>query len=200
MTHVRDSRSANCANMTHIVVLARYGSRCRQDGYKICPALACEVLSFQLENAGDGLPRMKTTKQEEKKMYWRNDIDWDPFWAIRRRSESEFLPALNAWGNDEQFIITAELPGVDPEDVEITVEGDTVSLRGERKSEAPVDELTCYRAERNSGKFARKLRLPYEVSNEGVTANYSNGVLTITLPRADVTKPRKIEIQATTSA
>jgi HSP20 family protein len=108
---------------------------------------------------------------------------------------SEF-PALNAWSNDEETIVKAELPGFEPENIEISVEGNTLSLRGEREAEELKDGETYYRRERWNGKFARSLKLPAGVDADKVEAEFSNGLLSIKLPRAEAHKPRKIPVKA----
>lgn len=141
-------------------------------------------------------------------MYWlrHGSSNWDPFGEFRTLSremnrafggctagEADF-PALNLWSNDEAAIVTAELPGVDPEKVDINVVKNLVTIEGEREAEAVGDDVVRHRTERGSGRFSRSLRLPFDVENDQVTAGYQHGVLTVTLPRAEATKPRKIEI------
>lgn len=141
-------------------------------------------------------------------MYWlrHGSSNWDPFGEFRtlnREMNRVFggyaageavFPALNVWSNDEAAILTAELPGVDPEKVDINVVKNLVTIEGEREAESAGDDVERHRTERGSGRFSRNVRLPFEVENIQVTAGYKHGVLTVTLPRAEATKPRKIEI------
>jgi len=108
---------------------------------------------------------------------------------------SEF-PALNVWSNDEETIVKAELPGFEPENIEIAVEGNILNLRGSREIEEAKEGETFYRRERYNGKFARSLKLPAGVDADKVTAEFKNGVLSISLPKAEAHKPKKIEIKA----
>ncbi|MBN1874681.1 MAG: Hsp20/alpha crystallin family protein [Anaerolineae bacterium] len=104
-------------------------------------------------------------------------------------------PAMNIWANEEGVIVTAELPGVNPEDIDIAVDGDTLTLTGVRHPEALKEGETYHRRERGAGKFNRVFQLPFQVEMEAVEATFANGVLHITLPRAEEDKPRKIEVK-----
>lgn len=105
-------------------------------------------------------------------------------------------PAMNVWANADGVIVTAELPGIDLDDLEISVQHDTLTLRGERGQEAFDEEVTYHRRERGSGQFQRAFQLPFEVEADEVEASYTNGVLNITLPRAEADKPKKIQVRA----
>ncbi len=105
-------------------------------------------------------------------------------------------PAMNVWMNEEGAIITAELPGIAPEDLDISVVGDTLTVSGERKPEELKEGETYHRRERGYGKFSRAFQLPFEVEADKVSATFKNGVLHITLPRAEADKPRKIAVKA----
>lgn len=105
-------------------------------------------------------------------------------------------PAMNVWANADGVIVTAEVPGCDLENLEISVHNNTLTLRGERTEEALDDEeVTYHRRERSCGQFQRAFQLPYEVEADAVEASYTNGVLHITLPRAEADKPKKIEVK-----
>lgn len=109
------------------------------------------------------------------------------------RNEDKF-PAVNMYGSDEQILITAELPGIEPSDLNLTVVQNQVSLEGERKPYEPEKEVTYHRRERGCGRFFRTFKLPFDIDRDHVKADYKNGILTITLERAEDTKPRKITI------
>lgn len=143
-------------------------------------------------------------------MYWNDSRVWSPFDELRslqREMNRLFggydggtamsrFPALNVWGNSENVIVTAELPGLEIDDLDIDVVNKQLSIRGERKGDKPAENAVCHRCERETGKFLRTVRLPYAVDNDKVAAKYENGVLTITLPRHEATKPKRIEIKA----
>ena len=102
---------------------------------------------------------------------------------------------LNTWSNDDEVVVTAELPGVDASALDIDVLRDQLTIRGERKVEEIPEGATRHRTERTEGAFARTIQLPFEVDDGKVKATYHQGVLRLTLPRAEATKPRKIEIE-----
>jgi HSP20 family protein len=105
-------------------------------------------------------------------------------------------PALNVWTNEEGLNVTAEVPGVSPEDIEISVVGDTLTLSGTRQPEE-LDENTRYhRQERARGDFTRSLQLPFSVDVNKVEATFRNGVLMVAMPRAEEDKPRKITVKS----
>jgi HSP20 family protein len=110
-------------------------------------------------------------------------------------SAAEF-PAINVWRNGNDIILTTELPGIVPEELDISVVGKTLTLRGER---APLGEKeeTYHRRERWHGRFTRTVQLPFEVNADKVEAKYVKGSLYLTLPRSEEEKPKKIAIKAT---
>jgi HSP20 family protein len=102
-------------------------------------------------------------------------------------------PALNVWTNEDGARITAELPGVVQEDIDIAVRGRTFSVSGVRKEE---NGGSYHRRERLTGSFTRTLDLPFQVDADRVEATVANGILTVELPRAEADKPRKIAVKA----
>jgi HSP20 family protein len=105
-------------------------------------------------------------------------------------------PAMNVWADENSALITAEIPGIDKDDLEINVTGDTLSLSGERKLEELPEGARYHRQERTSGKFNRSVQLPYTVDVQKVKATFKNGVLQIVLPRVEAEKPKKIAVKA----
>ena len=142
-------------------------------------------------------------------MYWNNNRAWNPFdelHGLQREMNRLFdgyeggtalsrFPALNVWGNEETVVVTAELPGLQPDDLDLSVVNNQLTIKGERKADKPVEDAVCHRNERAAGSFVRTVRLPYAVENDKVAANYKNGVLTITMSRHEATKPKRIEIK-----
>jgi HSP20 family protein len=112
----------------------------------------------------------------------------------RPRSASVF-PAMNAWTTDEEEVVTAALPGLTSEEVELTIVNDVLTVSGERKSQAPEEEITYHRRERADGKFSRSIQLSFPVDSNKVSAAFENGILTVRLPRAEADKPRKISVK-----
>ena len=109
-------------------------------------------------------------------------------------SPGHIFPLLNVKKVENAFVVMAEIPGMKTEDLEIKVEGDTVSLKGERKSEDPATDASYHRRERTSGTFQRSLTLPTRVDADQVKANYQNGVLTVTLPMEKAAEPKQITV------
>jgi len=103
---------------------------------------------------------------------------------------------MNIWTDQDSAIVTAELPGVDLEDIEISVEDDTLTLRGDRQREELEEGVTYHRQERRFGSFLRTFQLPFRVDAEKVDATLKNGVLSVFLPRAEEDRPRRIVIRA----
>lgn len=120
---------------------------------------------------------------------------FEPFGRSANRALGEF-PAVNIWADADTALLTAEVPGVDPEAIEVTVKDDTVTIRGRRELEAPKKGETYLRQERGAGAFVRSFALPFRVENQRVTAQYRMGILQVTLPRAEEDKPKKITISA----
>jgi HSP20 family protein len=117
-----------------------------------------------------------------------------PMWSGWRAAPS--YPAMNVWTNEEGSVVTAELPGVAPEDIDLSVEDDTLTLRGTRKADELEEGNTYHRRERGTGAFARTVQLPFRVEGENVEATFEKGILSISLPRAEEDKPKKIAIKA----
>ncbi len=105
------------------------------------------------------------------------------------------FPAMNVWMNEEGAVVTAELPGVNVNDLDIRVVGQTLTLSGERKMEDLPKDAVFHRRERSKGKFTRTLDLPFLVDSEKVQATLEKGILRILLPRAEQDKPRKISVK-----
>ena len=117
----------------------------------------------------------------------RQDGSW------RRQSA---YPLMNVWSSAEGLVIDAELPGVDPKDVDISVMGDELTAHGKVNAVEPAKGVTYCRRERPAGEFSRTLKLPFRAAAGEVKAHYSNGLLRLTVPRSEEEKPRKIAVEA----
>lgn len=106
------------------------------------------------------------------------------------------VPPVNLYVNDQDVLLTLEMPGIDPSRVDVTVTGDTVTLRGERTIEKGQDGETFHRRERPSGRFNRELELPFEVDPSKTEATYERGVLKVWLARPESLKPRKVTVKS----
>jgi HSP20 family protein len=105
-----------------------------------------------------------------------------------------WAPAVDIYETDHDVVLKAELPGVDPKDVEIRVEDGTLYLKGQRKFEIEVKEENYHRVERSYGSFTRSFALPSSVNSEKAKAEYKDGLLTLTLPKREEAKPKTIQI------
>jgi len=106
----------------------------------------------------------------------------------------EAMPPCNVFAGEDDLLVTCALPGVQLEELNISVIGDTLHIEGERKPEE-VERSAYHRRERRTGPFRRSIQLPVRVSATNVSAEYHDGVLSVTLPKAAEEKPRKIEIR-----
>lgn len=106
------------------------------------------------------------------------------------------FPALNLWSSENDVIVTAELPGIDPDSLDISVLDDTLTLSGVRTPEQLKEGESYHRQERGHGHFSRTVTLPFKVNADNVEAVYERGVLHVTLPRAEEDKPKKIKVKS----
>ena len=104
------------------------------------------------------------------------------------------FPAINVYDQGDNTVLLAEVPGVNPKDLELTVLNDTVTLKGERQSGLP-EQARIYRQERMHGSFSRTITLPDSVDPDSVQASYQNGVLRVTMSKAEAAKAKRIAIQ-----
>ncbi len=109
--------------------------------------------------------------------------------------EGVWQPLVDIFENDEEVVIKAELPGVDQEDIEVKIEDTTLIIRGERKQDAEIRQENYHRIERYYGPFQRSFLLPQTIDQQKVKAACDKGVLTITLPKKEVIKPRQITVE-----
>lgn len=104
------------------------------------------------------------------------------------------FPPVRVLTNEDGALLLAPIPGVEPKDIDITVSGDTITLKGERALAKAGEDCTWHRNERRSGRFARTIGLPFNVESDKVQASFHDGVLEVRLPRVASQKPRKIQI------
>lgn len=115
------------------------------------------------------------------------------FGGLRSALRSEF-PAVNLWASTDGVMVTAQVPGVSPDKLDVTVHQDTVTLRGKREPETIEGEVVWHRQERPQGPFTRTVVLPFGVDADRVSARFERGVLTLELPRPESDKPRHVKI------
>ena len=115
---------------------------------------------------------------------------------LEQNDSGRMMPAVNVWCDENQAVVVAAMPGVDPKAIAVTVTDDVLTVEGERKAGQPAEGETVVRSERTFGRFARSIRLPFEIENGKIQARCENGLLRVTLPRREATKPRKIAVEA----
>jgi HSP20 family protein len=106
------------------------------------------------------------------------------------------FPAVNVWSGEEGLAVAAEMPGVDPKDLEVSLDGDRLTVKGRRPAPEPKDGLVLRRRERGYGEFLRTFELPFAVDADKVEARYEKGVLRLTLPRREQDKPKRIAVKS----
>ena len=104
---------------------------------------------------------------------------------------------MDIFENDGNLVLKAELPGIDPKDVDVHVENNVLTLRGERKFESEVKREQYHRVERAYGTFSRSFTLPNVVDTDNIKAEFKDGVLRVTLPQREEAKPKQIQVQIT---
>jgi len=146
--------------------------------YKRYPQSDLSVALGQLANTRDELDRVFETSFGS---FFR------PLGSLNR-----WNPAVDVYQDKEQFTVYAELPGLKKEEIEISLNGDTLTIRGERKHETNGGQ--DFRTDRYFGKFQRSLTLPVSVNSEKVNATYKDGILKVVLPKAEEAKPKQIPV------
>ncbi len=112
----------------------------------------------------------------------------------RQTGRLTVFPALNVWDNGDELVAEAELPGLSIENLDISLMGSELTIRGKREPQNAKD-AAYHRQERGTGEFARTVALPYPVNSDAVEAAMKDGILTIKMPKAESAKPRKIEVK-----
>ncbi len=117
-------------------------------------------------------------------------------WGGRSRETHAYVPAVDVRETEEAIDVTVELPGIDPKNVEISIEGDLLEIKGEKTVTRETEEKArWHRFERRSGKFSRSFQLPAEVDREAIEAKSADGLLSLRLPKKAEAQPKRIDIQ-----
>jgi len=106
-----------------------------------------------------------------------------------------WIPALDVRETSDAIVVKADLPGVEPSGIDVSLTGDVLTIKGEKKEEKEEKEADYHRVERRFGSFSRSVRLPASVDAERVSAEYKNGVLTVTLPKKEEEKGKPVRIE-----
>jgi len=138
-------------------------------------------------------PATPSSLRREMDELWNRFLGETP---VKRFGFEEWVPSVDISETDDKIVARAELPGMDADDIDISVSGDLLTIQGEKKEENERKEESFYSSERYYGTFQRSFRLPAAVDSEKVEATFKNGVLTINLPKAQEAKRRKITVKA----
>jgi HSP20 family protein len=137
-------------------------------------------------------------------------VGWDPIAEMRRmqdeirrvfaeyegQTSNQAFPPVSLWVGSDSVVVTAELPGVPADDIELSASDDSLTIRGKRQPEADAENIAWHRRERAYGAFARTIELPFRIDADNVQARFTNGVIEIELQRPEADKPKRITINA----
>ncbi len=129
----------------------------------------------------------------------RDWLRWDPFRAIEpasARAPASYMPSFEVRETDDAYLFRADLPGVAPADLDVSLTGSRLTISGKRDEEKEIKEETIYVYERAFGTFTRTFTLPEGIDAEHIKSELTNGVLTVVIPKTAATKPKKIEVAA----
>jgi HSP20 family protein len=110
--------------------------------------------------------------------------------------ERGWMPAVDVFEKEDKFVVKAELPGMKEDDINVSVVGDTLSIKGEKKTETEIKDEDYYRCERSYGTFYRSIPIPSNVDANKIEASFDDGVLEVALPKSAKIKPKKIAVSA----
>jgi HSP20 family protein len=110
--------------------------------------------------------------------------------------DAQWLPKIDISENENEFLVRVEVPGIDKKDIDITLSEGLLTIKGEKKFENEEKNENFHRRESRYGSFTRSFQLSSEIENDGIEANYRDGVLKITLPKAEAVAPKKIEVKS----
>jgi len=130
----------------------------------------------------------------------RRDMDrfWDSFFergVLRGEDGREWLPSLDVAETKNEIVVKAEVPGLEPKDIDISLSDGLLTIKGEKKQEREEKEENYHLVERSYGSFTRSIRLPNEVQSDKINASYKNGVLKVVLPKSEEAKKKEIKIK-----
>ena len=149
-----------------------------------------KLIHYQKPELGwAGFGRLSSLRDELDRLFE------SPWAELARTSQllSGWTPALDVYEEKDHYVVKAELPGMRKEDIEVSMDGERLSISGERKSETEEEGETS-KAERYFGRFQRTVTLPAAVAAEKVKAQYKDGILTVTLPKTEEAKPKQIDV------
>ncbi len=140
-----------------------------------------------------GFPSISSLQSEMNHMFDRFFKGWDL--SGLGAETGTWLPPIDLAETNDKVVVKAEIPGIDPKEIDISIQGDTLSVKGEKKEEKEEKGGNYYRMERRYGSFSRSIDLPASVDTNKVSAEYKNGVLEITLQKKEGVKPKQINVK-----
>lgn len=168
----------------------------------ICNRIICD---FNLEKGGIRIMAIEKWKSKKDVEQFFGDLFEEsfPFRNMRRfpslNKMREFMtisPAVDMYDDEKEIVVKAEVPGIDKDDINITVTDNTLIIKGETKKDEETKEEDYYYAERTFGSFSRRLELPEKVQESKIKANFKDGILEVHLPKAPEAKAKKIKVEA----
>lgn len=141
-------------------------------------------------------PEMRKVKSNPFAELKKIHDEMNDFFAMMGPTVKDDNMSLNIWSNDNELVVTAELPGVDPAEIETFLDANQLIIKAEIKAEDESDGGVYHRRERRSGTLTRELRLPFDVDSSKVKAEYKYGILTVRLPKAEACKPKRIDVKS----
>ncbi|MGB5489452.1 MAG: Hsp20/alpha crystallin family protein [Woeseiaceae bacterium] len=111
-------------------------------------------------------------------------------------SVADWIPAVDIFEEKDRYVVRADVPGVEPEDINVSMDNGVLNLAGERRAEPRVENASAQRIERAAGRFFRHFTLPESTDAEGITARYSNGILEVAIPKLPEVQARRITVEA----
>ena len=135
-----------------------------------------------------GLTTLRTELDRLFDRFWEREFPELPAFA------GEWSPSLDLSETKDALVVKAEIPGIEPKEIQISLQEQVLTVKGEKRREKEEKDEHYYRRERSWGAFARSIRLPAPVVGEKVTATFKNGLLTVTLPKAEEAKPKHIDV------
>ncbi|OGL43573.1 MAG: hypothetical protein A2161_21490 [Candidatus Schekmanbacteria bacterium RBG_13_48_7] len=138
------------------------------------------------KNIGGEITRLQKEMNTLFDKYFRGEED------ISR--SGDWIPALDLAETDKEFVVTAEIPDIDPKNIDITVSGDRLIIKGEKKKETEEKDAHFHKIERSYGSFARQITLPAPIQEEKISADYDKGVLRVTIPKSEKIKTKSVKV------
>ncbi len=141
------------------------------------------------------VPSAEPFAQLQREMNRLFDTVFGKHFRSGRLRSAYVYPATNVRETDDAYVVTAEVPGMDMDDLEVYVTGEQLTIGGTRNHHLPTEDVTLHRRERDTGRFSRAIPLPGPVQGEATEARLVDGILTVRIPKSEEAKPKRIQVQ-----